>query len=66
MTRWIFDYEATGAQRNHAHPYDYRNVACNVGFKNIDTGEVKIWKIEYDCFYGCLTRKSELWLGCCQ
>jgi DNA polymerase I-like protein with 3'-5' exonuclease and polymerase domains len=48
MTRWVFDFEATGAQRNHAHVYDKRNKACNVGFRNIDTGEVHIFKLEYD------------------
>lgn len=46
--RVVFDFEATGAQRNKAHPFDYRNVACNLGMRNIDTGETKIWKIEYD------------------
>lgn len=44
----VFDFEATGAQRNKAHPYDLRNKACNLGFKNLTTGETKIWKLEYD------------------
>ena len=44
----VFDFEATGAQRNHAHPYDLRNRACNLGFKNLKTGETKIWKLEYN------------------
>lgn len=44
----VFDFEATGAQRNHAHPYDPRNKACNLGIKNLQTGETKIWKLEYD------------------
>jgi DNA polymerase-1 len=48
MTRWVFDTEANGSQRNHAHPYDKRNKACNMGFRNIDTGETQIFKIEYD------------------
>ncbi len=46
--RIVLDVEATGAQRNKAHPFDYRNVACNLGLRNLDTGEVKIWKIQYD------------------
>lgn len=44
----VFDFEATGAQRNKAHPFDPRNKACNLGMRNIDTGEYKIWKLEYD------------------
>jgi DNA polymerase-1 len=46
--RLVFDFEATGAQRNHAHPFDPRNKACNLGMRDIDTGETKIWKLEYD------------------
>jgi DNA polymerase I len=42
----IFDVEATGAQRNHAHPYDHRNVMCNIGVR-ID-GKNTIYKIQYD------------------
>lgn len=48
MARLVFDVEASGAQRNHAHPYDLRNKMCNVGFKDIDTGKVSIIKVEYD------------------
>lgn len=44
----IFDIETTGAQRNRGHPFDYRNKICNVGFKDIDTGEIYVYKIEYD------------------
>jgi DNA polymerase I-like protein with 3'-5' exonuclease and polymerase domains len=46
MTRLVFDFEATGSQRNKAHPFDKRNVACNVGFRYNNNN--KIWKIEYD------------------
>lgn len=46
--KWVFDFEATGSQRNKAHPYDKRNVACNVGFRNIDTNKTIIRKLEYD------------------
>lgn len=46
--RIVFDFEATGAQSNHAHPYDKRNVACNVGFYNLDTKIKTIIKLEYD------------------
>ncbi|MBT9145725.1 MAG: DNA polymerase I [candidate division WS2 bacterium] len=46
--RIIFDVEATGAQRNHAHPYDKRNVACNVGLYNLETKIKTIYKLEYD------------------
>lgn len=46
--RCVFDVEATGAQRNHAHPYDLRNVACNIGFYNLDTKIKTIFKLEYD------------------
>lgn len=42
----IFDSEATGAQRNHAHPFDNRNVVCNFGFRH--DGKTTIWKIQYD------------------
>jgi DNA polymerase I-like protein with 3'-5' exonuclease and polymerase domains len=48
MSKWVFDIEATGAQRNKAHPYDKRNVACNVGFRNLETQETLIFKLEYD------------------
>lgn len=44
----VFDVEATGAQRNKAHPFDYTNKACNMGFRDMDTGKVQIYKIEYD------------------
>ena len=42
----IFDTECTGAQRNHAHPFDHRNVMCNLGVR-VD-GKNTIYKIEYD------------------
>ena len=42
----IFDTECTGAQRNHAHPHDHRNVMCNLGVR-ID-GQNTIFKIQYD------------------
>jgi DNA polymerase-1 len=48
MSNWVFDFEATGAQSNKAHVYDPRNVACNVGFRNILNGETHIWKLQYD------------------
>lgn len=44
----VFDIEATGSQRNYAHPYDKRNRMCNIGFYNIETKETKIIKVEYD------------------
>jgi len=60
----VFDIEATGAQRNHAHPYDMRNVACNIGIKNITTGETKIWKIQYDENpYGEALREIQEWVS---
>lgn len=62
--RLVFDVEATGAQRNHAHPFDMRNKMCNIGFKNIDTGEKKIWKIQYDEDpYGHHLREIQEWLN---
>lgn len=62
--RLIFDVEATGAQRNKAHPWDYRNKMCNLGIRNIDTGEIKIWKIEYDEDpYGDALREIQDWLS---
>jgi DNA polymerase-1 len=61
--RIVFDVEATGAQRNKAHPWDLRNVACNLGMKNLDTGETKIWKLEYDDDpYGESLREIQEWL----
>ena len=42
----VFDVEATGAQRNKAHPFDKRNVACCMGFRF--NGQNKIFKLEYD------------------
>ena len=61
--RVVLDVEATGAQRNHAHPFDYRNVACNLGLYNIDTGELKIWKIQYDDDpYGDSLKEIQTWL----
>lgn len=48
MTTLIFDTEATGAQRNKANPFDPRNVACSLGIKNKETGEVRTWKLQYD------------------
>lgn len=60
----VFDVEATGAQRNKAHPWDYRNVACNLGMKNLGTGEIKIWKIEYNEEpYGQALREIQQWLN---
>ena len=44
----VFDVEASGSQRNKAHPYDVRNKMCNIGFFDIDNNNKKIWKIEYD------------------
>jgi DNA polymerase I-like protein with 3'-5' exonuclease and polymerase domains len=46
--RLVFDFETTGAQRNKGHPFDYRNKACVVGFRNIDSGEKYVFKLEYD------------------
>jgi DNA polymerase I-like protein with 3'-5' exonuclease and polymerase domains len=46
--RLVFDIEATGSQRNYAHPFDQRNKMCNIGFYDIDTKETKIIKVEYD------------------
>lgn len=48
MTRLVIDTENTGAQRNHAHAYDFRNKCCCIGIRNIDTGESNVYKIEYD------------------
>lgn len=45
---WVFDAEATGAQRNKANPFDERNVLCNIGFMNYETKEKFIFKIQYD------------------
>ena len=42
----IFDTECTGAQRNHAHPFDHRNVMCNIGVRI--NGKNTIYKIQYD------------------
>lgn len=60
--RLVFDTECTGAQRNKAHAYDMRNKMCNLGIKNIDTGETKIWKIEYDYEpYGQALQEIQKW-----
>lgn len=48
MTTLIFDAEASGAQRNRANPFDERNILCNIGFRNYQTKESTIFKIEYD------------------
>jgi DNA polymerase I-like protein with 3'-5' exonuclease and polymerase domains len=48
LTTLIFDAEATGAQRNHANPFDHRNVMCNIGFLNAETNHTDIFKIQYD------------------
>lgn len=62
--RIVFDFEATGAQSNKAHPFDPRNKACNLGMRNIDTGETKIWKLEYDEQpYGDNLREIQDWLA---
>jgi DNA polymerase I-like protein with 3'-5' exonuclease and polymerase domains len=46
--RLVFDFECTGAQRDKAHPFNLDNKACNLGFRNIDTGEIYVFKLEYD------------------
>jgi DNA polymerase I-like protein with 3'-5' exonuclease and polymerase domains len=66
MIKWVFDVEATGAQRNKAHPFDHRNVACNIGFKNLETEEVKIWKLQYDEEpYGMALQEIQQLLNAC-
>lgn len=61
--RLVFDCEASGAQRNHAHPFDERNKLCNIGFKDIDSGEKRIFKIEYDDEpYGHHLKEIQQWL----
>lgn len=66
MTTLIFDAEATGAQRNKANPFDDRNVMCNIGFRNYDTKETEIFKIEYDEEpYGDNLRKIQNLLDSC-
>lgn len=65
--RLVFDFEATGAQRNRAHPFDHRNKACNVGFRNIDTGETYVFKLEYDeSPYGSALKEIQKLLDGCR
>lgn len=44
--RYVFDAETT--TKEQGHPFDLDNKMCNIGFRNIDTNEVKIFKIEWD------------------
>jgi DNA polymerase I-like protein with 3'-5' exonuclease and polymerase domains len=44
--RLVFDIESTTAQKGH--PFNLDNRCCNMGFRDIETGEVHLYKIEYD------------------
>lgn len=63
MTVLIIDVEATGAQRNKAHPFDNRNRLTHIGVKPLEQS-VCLYEVEYSYKpFGESLRTVQDWIG---